>query len=151
MFTIWGFFCMFIPLLLAGILNKYFPVLQVFRYSCIGILPIYLATPFTTLLPHPANFIALCILFAAKGCIADFGFVSGTILIARTCKIDNGRGRINGLQTMVSALARIVGPLWAGSMLDLGASWGYIWLGFWGGPALGVLLALLPLSLMTDE
>lgn len=93
----------------------------------------------------------LSILFAAKGCITDIGFVSGSILIARSCKIDNARGRINGLQTMASALARIVGPLLAGSMLDLGARIGYIGIGFWGGPAAVVLLALLPLSLMADD
>ncbi|ESZ99382.1 hypothetical protein SBOR_0252 [Sclerotinia borealis F-4128] len=152
MFTIFGCFCMFIPILLVNVLNKHFSVLHVFRYSCsLGVLPIYIATPFTALLPHPANFIVLSILFAAKGCMADFGFISGSILIARTCKFDNGRGRINGLQTMASALARIVGPLWAGSMLDLGARAGYIGVGFWGGPALVVVLALLPLSLMTDD
>ncbi|KAI9646901.1 hypothetical protein NHQ30_004901 [Ciborinia camelliae] len=152
MFTIFGLFCMFIPLLLFSLLNKYFPVLRIFRYSCsLGVLPIYLATPFTALLPHPANFIVLSILFAAKGCISDFGYISGSVLIARTCKIDNGRGRVYGLQTMASALARIVGPLLAGSMLDLGARVGYIGVGFWGGPALIVMLALLPLSLMTDD
>ncbi|TEY60788.1 hypothetical protein BOTCAL_0176g00150 [Botryotinia calthae] len=152
MFTIFGFFCMFIPLLLVGIINRYFPVLRVFQYSCsIGILPIYFATPFTTLLPNPANFIVLSILFALKGCICDFGFISGSILVARSCKIDNGRGRVNGLQSMVSAMARIIGPLWAGSMLDLGARLGYIGMGFWAGPALAVTLALLPLSLMTDD
>ena len=151
-FTIFGFFCMFIPLLLVGILNRYFPVLRVFQYSCsVGILPIYFATPFTTLLPNPANFIVLSILFALKGCICDFGYISGSILVARSCKIDNGRGKVNGLQSMVSAMARIIGPLWAGSMLDLGARLGYIGMGFWAGPALAVTLALLPLSLMTDD
>ncbi|KAA8572986.1 hypothetical protein EYC84_003531 [Monilinia fructicola] len=102
MLTFWGFFYISIRLWLAGLLNRYFPALHVFRYDCIGILLIYPGTevskypgtPFTTLLPHPSNFIVLCILSVTKGCISDFGFASGTELIAKTCTDHSGRGRL---------------------------------------------------------
>jgi MFS family permease len=151
MFTIYGGACMFVPLLITPVLTNYFSVRQVFRTSCTAVILIYFATPFTTLLPRPTNFIVLSILLVLKGFITDFAFSTGSVLLQRSCKFEMGRGRLNGLQVMGTAAARVIGPTWGGSAFVLGINHGMIGLGFWLAPMTIAILALVPLAMLEDQ
>ncbi|KAM3073793.1 hypothetical protein ACMFMG_008419 [Clarireedia jacksonii] len=151
MFTIYGGACMFIPLIITPILTKYFTLRQVFRTSCTAVILIYFATPFAPLLPRPASFIALGVLLVLKGFLVDFAFATGTVLVQRSCKLEMGRGRLNGLQVMGAAAARVIGPIWGGSAFVLGTRNDIIGLGFWLAPMTMAILALVPLAMLEDQ
>ncbi|PQE16539.1 MFS transporter protein [Rutstroemia sp. NJR-2017a BBW] len=151
MFTIYGGACMFVPLLITPVLTRYFSVRQVFRTSCTTVILIYIATPFTVLLPRPTNFVVLSILLVLKGFINDFAFSTGSVLIQRSCKLEMGRGRLNGLQVMGTAAARVIGPTWGGSAFVLGTKVDIVGLGFWLAPTTMAILGLVPLAMLEDQ
>lgn len=88
---------------------------------------VYLATPYTSLLPTEAGRLAaLMAVMAAKGFAIIIAFPSTTILLTNSCTSLRVLGTLNGFATAFSGLGRGFGPGLTGLAFTWGADHGYV-------------------------
>lgn len=93
---------------------------------------VYLATPFTALLPNPLTQQAVMFLIMLVKCFAAiFAFPCVTILLTNSAVSLRILGTLNGVATSVSAIGRATGPAVGGAMFEVGAERGWAILPWW--------------------
>ena len=93
---------------------------------------IYVATPFTVLMPtRLSQQIALFILMVVKCLAAVFAFPCITILLTNSAASLRILGTLNGFSISISALGRAAGPALVGWAFSIGVEKGYIIVPWW--------------------
>ncbi|KPI34493.1 uncharacterized protein AB675_11047 [Cyphellophora attinorum] len=131
-FMIYGIYGMLIQFLVFPVLAKKFGVLNCLKLCC-SIFPlVYLATPFTALLPNNnAREGVNLVLMAFKGFGAIFSFPCSTILLTNSAASLKVLGTLNGVATSISALGRATGPAVSGLAFTRSVEAGYVIVSWW--------------------
>lgn len=104
---------------------------------------IYLATPFTALMPTTlSQQIAMFIIMVFKCLAAVFAFPCITILLTNSAVSLRILGTLNGFSVSISALGRAAGPAIGGWAFSIGVEKGYIIVPWWTLAGCAVLGAL---------
>lgn len=131
-FMIYGIYGMFIQFLIFPPMAKSFGVLNCLKLCSVIFPLVYIATPFTALLPtdnlrEGVNLV----LMAFKGFCAIFSFPCSTILLTNSAASLKVLGTLNGVATSISALGRASGPAISGIAFTLGVDAGYVIVSWW--------------------
>ncbi|KAI1334076.1 major facilitator superfamily domain-containing protein [Xylariaceae sp. FL0016] len=131
-FTLYGIVCGLIQFLIFPTLCSRYGVLPCFK-ACVVTFPIvYILTPFTVLVAHPAlRYIALMCVMCVKAFAVIIGFPCTTILLTNSASSLNILGTLNGFATTFSALGRALGPALAGALFSWGVKNGMIGIPWW--------------------
>ena len=104
---------------------------------------IYLATPFTALMPTASSQqVAMFAIMVIKSFAVVFAFPCITILLTNSAVSQRVLGTLNGVSTSVSALGRAAGPAIGGWTFSLGVDSGYVIFPWWTLAAFAVLGAI---------
>ncbi|KAL8907819.1 MAG: hypothetical protein Q9171_005707 [Xanthocarpia ochracea] len=108
-----------------GILNSLKVVTVIFPL-------VYMATPFTALLPNPSTQQIVMFVIMLVKCLATiFAFPCTTILLTNSAVSLRVLGTLNGVATSVSAVGRATGPALSGVMFETGSKKGWAILPWW--------------------
>lgn len=111
---------------------RYYGILNCYKVVALMFPLIYLATPFTALLPTPlTQQIGMFLIMLVKCFAAIFAFPCITILLTNSAVSLRILGTLNGVATSVSALGRAIGPALGGAMFEVGADQGWAILPWW--------------------
>ena len=101
---------------------------------------IYVATPFTVLMPTAiSQQIAMFIVMVVKCFAVVFAFPCTTILLTNSAVSLRVLGTLNGVSTSISALGRAAGPAIGGWTFSIGVEKGYMIVPWWVLAACAVL------------
>ena len=140
LFTVYGVYGMFIQFLAFPPLARKYGVLNCLKACSLAFPLVYIAIPFTSLLPTSALRQAAVVgLMLVKGWCAIFAFPCTTILLTNSAVSLRILGTLNGVATSISAIGRAAGPALAGLMFTAGVESGYVISSFW---TLAVIAAL---------
>lgn len=143
LFTVYGLFGMFVQFALFPPLARRFGVLWCLKACSLTFPLLYIATPFTSLLPTNAlRQGIMMIVMLCKGWCAIFAFPCSTILFTNSAASLKILGRLNGVATSISAIGRAAGPALAGATFSAGVNIGYVVISWWtlaGVAALGAI------------
>jgi hypothetical protein len=132
LFTIYGVYGMFIQFLVFPPLARRYGVLNCLKACSLTFPLVYLAAPFTSLLPTSRlRQMAMMALMLVKGWCAVFAFPCITILLTNSAASLRILGTLNGVATSISAIGRAAGPALSGLAFTVGADAGYVILSFW--------------------
>ena len=113
-------------------LARHYGVLPCLKYCSRAFPFIYLAMPFTALLPTPATKqLAVLAVMLAKCWCSIFAFPCTTILLTNSAVSLRVLGTLNGVATSVSAIGRAAGPAIGGAVFSWGVKRGYVVLPWW--------------------
>jgi MFS family permease len=131
-FMIYGIYGMLIQFLIFPPLAKKWGVLNCLKLCTIMFPFVYLATPFTALLPtdRSRQGVNLCLMLV-KGFCAIFSFPCSTILLTNSAASLKVLGTLNGVATSISAVGRAAGPAISGVAFTKGVEMGYVLLSWW--------------------
>ncbi|KAL8808160.1 MAG: hypothetical protein Q9182_000224 [Xanthomendoza sp. 2 TL-2023] len=111
---------------------RYYGVLNSLKVVIIIFPLVYLATPFTALLPDPlTQQIGIMFIMLIKCFAAIFAFPCTTILLTNSAVSLRILGTLNGVATSVSAIGRATGPAVSGVMFETGSKRGWAILPWW--------------------
>ena len=132
LFSIYGVYGMFIQFLVFPPLARRYGVLNCLK-ACSSTFPlVYLAAPFTSLLPTSRlQQVAMVALMLVKGWCTVFAFPCITILLTNSAASLRILGTLNGVATSISAIGRAAGPALSGLAFTVGADAGYVIISFW--------------------
>lgn len=131
-FMVYGIYGMCIQFLVFPVMARKFGVLNCLKLCSVIFPPVYLATPFTALLPTgPLRERVNLVLMLFKGFCAIFSFPCSTILLTNSAASLKVLGTLNGVATSISALGRAAGPAISGWAFTAGVDAGYIILSWW--------------------
>jgi MFS family permease len=132
LFTIYGVYGMFIQFLAFPPLARRYGVLNCLKACSLTFPLVYLAVPFTSLLPTSAlQQAAMVALMLMKGWCAIFAFPCTTILLTNSAVSLRILGTLNGVATSISAIGRAAGPALTGLTFTVGVDAGYVIISFW--------------------
>lgn len=132
LFTIYGVCGMFIQFLAFPPLARRYGVLNCLKACSLTFPLVYLAVPFTSLLPTSGlRQAAMVGLMLMKGWCATFAFPCTTILLTNSAVSLRILGTLNGVATSISAIGRAAGPALAGITFTAGVDAGYVIVSFW--------------------
>jgi predicted MFS family arabinose efflux permease len=132
LFTIYGVYGMFIQFLAFPPLARRYGVLNCLKACSLTFPLVYIAAPFTSLLPTSGlRQAAMVGLMLIKGWCAIFAFPCTTILLTNSAVSLRILGTLNGVATSISAVGRAAGPALAGLTFTLGVDIGYVVISFW--------------------
>lgn len=127
-----GIIGMFIQFLLFPAAAKRYGVLSCARFVALIFPVLYLATPFTALVPGgPFRNFTVFILLLLKLAGSIFGFPCLTILLTNSAASLSVLGTLNGVGTSVAAFGRAAGPAAMGAAFSFGVEKGYIIIPWW--------------------
>ena len=143
LFTIYGIFCMTVQFLAFPPLARRYGVLNVLKAVTLTFPFIYLAVPYTSLLPtsHLRQGVML-VLMLIKGWCAIFAFPCVTILLTNSASSLRILGTLNGVATSISAIGRAAGPALAGAAFTGGVNVGFVIISWWMLAAIAALAAV---------
>jgi predicted MFS family arabinose efflux permease len=143
LFTIYGVYGMFTQFLAFPPLARRYGVLNCLKACSLTFPLIYLAVPFTSLLPTSAlQQAAMVALMLMKGWCAVFAYPCTTILLTNSAVSLRILGTLNGVATSISAIGRAAGPALAGLTFTVGVDAGYVIVSFWMLAAVAILGAI---------
>ncbi|KAL8665642.1 MAG: hypothetical protein Q9202_002146 [Teloschistes flavicans] len=132
LFTLYGVAGTMIQFLIFPPVARYYGILNCYKIVALMFPLIYLATPFTALLPTPlTQQIGMFLIMLVKCFAAIFAFPCITILLTNSAVSLRILGTLNGVATSVSALGRAIGPALGGAMFEVGADQGWAILPWW--------------------
>lgn len=132
MFTIYGFYGMIIQFAFFPPFARKFGVLNCLKGCALMFPLIYIATPFTAVLPTNSwRQGVMILLMLCKGWCAIFAFPCSTILLTNSASSLKILGTLNGVATSVSAIGRAAGPALAGAAFTGGVDIGYVIISWW--------------------
>ncbi|KAL8763949.1 MAG: hypothetical protein Q9184_000392 [Pyrenodesmia sp. 2 TL-2023] len=132
LFTIYGVAGTIIQFVIFPPLARHYGVLNSLKVVTIVFPLVYLATPFTALIPHPLTQQMILFLIMLIKCFATiFAFPCTTILLTNSALSLRLLGTLNGVATSVSAVGRATGPAIGGTMFEVGAVKGWAILPWW--------------------
>ena len=132
LFTIYGVYGMFVQFLAFPPLARKYGVLNCLKACSLAFPLVYIAIPFTSLLPTSAlRQTAVVGLMLMKGWCAIFAFPCTTILLTNSAVSLRILGTLNGVATSISAIGRAAGPALAGLTFTAGVESGYVITSFW--------------------
>jgi Major Facilitator Superfamily len=132
LFTIYGVYGMFIQFLAFPPLARRYGVLNCLKACSLTFPLVYIAVPFTSLLPTSGlRQAAIVVLMLMKGWCAIFAFPCTTILLTNSAVSLRILGTLNGVATSISAIGRAAGPALAGVTFTAGVDAGFIIISFW--------------------
>ena len=131
-FMVYGIYGMLVQFLVFPVMARRFGVLNSLKLCCVIFPLVYIATPFTALLPtsnlrEGVNLV----LMAFKGFCAIFSFPCSTILLTNSAASLKVLGTLNGVATSISALGRASGPAISGLAFTMGVDAGYVIVSWW--------------------
>ncbi|KAL8731873.1 MAG: hypothetical protein Q9166_003157 [cf. Caloplaca sp. 2 TL-2023] len=131
-FTLYGVAGTIIQFLIFPPLARYYGVLNSLKVVTIIFPLVYLATPFTALLPGPLiQQIVMFVVMLIKCFATIFAFPCSTILLTNSAISLRILGTLNGVATSVSAIGRATGPAVSGVMFEMGSKKGWAILPWW--------------------
>jgi MFS family permease len=143
LFTIYGMFGMLVQFLAFPWCARKYGVLNCLKVCSLVFPLIYLATPFTALLPtNELRQGVMLILLLIKGSSGIFAFPCSTILLTNSAVSLKVLGTLNGIATSVSALGRASGPVLTGAAFSVGVNAGYVITPWWFLAAVAMLGAV---------
>lgn len=152
LFTVYSIFGVFIQFVVFPPCVRKYGALRSFKVVAFTFPIVYLAIPYTSLLPtNSARQSAVMGLMLIKCVCGIFAFPCSTILLTNSANSLKVLGTLNGVATSISALGRAAGPALAGAMFSLGADLGYIIMPWWTLAVISVIGALLILFLVELE
>ncbi|KAI4199888.1 MAG: hypothetical protein LQ346_002497 [Caloplaca aetnensis] len=132
LFTIYGVAGTIIQFVIFPPLARHYGVLNSLKVVTIVFPLVYLATPFTALIPNPlTQQIVLFFIMLIKCFATIFAFPCTTILLTNSALSMRLLGTLNGVATSVSAVGRATGPAIGGTMFEVGAVKGWAILPWW--------------------
>ena len=140
---IYGIYGMIIQFAIFPVFAKKFGVLNCLKGCALAFPLVYIATPFTALLPTNALRQGVTVpLMMVKGFCAIFSFPCSTILLTNSANSLKVLGTLNGVATSISAIGRAAGPALAGLFFTKGVDIGYVILSWWFLAAVAVIGAI---------
>ncbi|KIX04553.1 uncharacterized protein Z518_05423 [Rhinocladiella mackenziei CBS 650.93] len=132
LFTVYGIFGMLIQFFVFPTFARKYGVLNCLK-ACVLTFPlVYIATPFTALLPSDSSRQGVVmVLMLVKGFCGIFAFPCSTILLTNSAASLKILGTLNGVATSISALGRAAGPALAGATFTGGVEAGYVVISWW--------------------
>lgn len=142
LFTIYGVFGMVIQFAVFPPVARHFGVLNCLKITSLVFPLVYIATPFTSLLPtsNLRQGVMLAIMLV-KGFCAIFAFPCSTILLTNSASSLKILGTLNGVATSISAIGRAAGPALAGAAFTGGVDIGYVIISWWTLAVVAVIAA----------
>ena len=132
LFMVYGIYGMIIQFAIFPVLAKKFGVLNCLKGCALMFPLVYIATPFTALLPTNAMRQGATVpLMMVKGFCAIFSFPCSTILLTNSASSLKVLGTLNGVATSISAIGRAAGPALAGYLFTRGVDMGYVIVSWW--------------------
>lgn len=143
LFMIYGIYGMVIQFAIFPILARKYGVLNCLKGCSVMFPVVYLAQPFTALLPtdHTRQGATLGLMMI-KGFCAIFSFPCSTILLTNSASSLKILGTLNGVATSISAIGRAAGPALAGAAFTSGVDIGYVIISFWFLAGIAVIAAI---------
>jgi hypothetical protein len=143
LFMIYGIYGMVIQFAIFPPFARRFGVLNCLKGCSIAFPLVYLAQPFTALLPTDRTRQAATLgLMSIKGFCAIFSFPCSTILLTNSASSLKILGTLNGVATSISAIGRAAGPALAGAAFTSGVDIGYVIISFWLLAGIAVIAAV---------
>lgn len=132
LFMVYGVSGMLVQFIVFPPFARKYGVLNCLK-ACSLVFPlVYIATPFTALLPtdelRQGTMMALML---CKGWCAIFAFPCSTILLTNSASSLKILGTLNGVATSISAIGRAAGPALAGTVFTIGVDHGFIAFSWW--------------------
>ncbi|KIW84623.1 hypothetical protein Z517_00011 [Fonsecaea pedrosoi CBS 271.37] len=132
LFTVYGVFGMLIQFFVFPPFARRYGVLNCLKTCCLAFPLVYVATPFTALLPTDSSRQGIMmLLMMVKGFCGIFAFPCSTILLTNSAASLKILGTLNGVATSISAIGRAAGPALAGATFTKGVDIGYVVISWW--------------------
>lgn len=132
LFTIYGIFGMLVQFFVFPPLARRCGVLNCLKACSLTFPLVYIATPFTALLPTSSTRQGvMMVLLLIKGFCGIFAFPCSTILLTNSATSLKVLGTLNGVATSVSAVGRAAGPALMGATFTAGVDVGYVIISWW--------------------
>lgn len=132
LFTVYGIFGMAVQFLCFPPIARKFGVLNCFKACALTFPFVYIAVPFTSILPTSAQRQGVCLTLMLIKCVAGiFAFPCSTILLTNSAASLGILGTLNGVATSISAAGRAAGPALSGWAFTIGVDIGYGVLPWW--------------------
>ena len=132
LFMAYGVFGMLVQFIIFPPFARKYGVLNCLKVCSLTFPLVYIATPFTALLPndHLRQGVMLALMLC-KGWCAIFAFPCSTILLTNSASSLKILGTLNGVATSISAIGRAAGPALAGLVFTVGVNYGYVAFSWW--------------------
>ncbi|KIW19394.1 hypothetical protein PV08_03689 [Exophiala spinifera] len=132
LFTVYGVFGMLIQFFVFPPFARKYGVLNCLKACALTFPLVYLAVPFTALLPSDSSRQGvMMVLMLFKGFAGIFAFPCSTILLTNSAASLKVLGTLNGVATSISAIGRAAGPALSGAMFTVGVDIGYVIVPWW--------------------
>ncbi|KAL2391728.1 Major facilitator superfamily multidrug transporter mfsB [Exophiala dermatitidis] len=132
LFTVYGIFGMLVQFFIFPSFARRFGVLNCLKACSLTFPLVYIATPFTALLPTDSSRQGvMLLLMLVKGFCGIFAFPCSTILLTNSAASLKILGTLNGVATSISAVGRAAGPALAGNTFTAGVDLGYVVVSWW--------------------
>jgi len=143
LFTVYGIFGMLIQFFVFPKFARKYGVLNCLK-ACVVTFPfVYIATPFTALLPTDSTRQGgMMALMLVKGFCGIFAFPCSTILLTNSAASLKILGTLNGVATSISAIGRATGPALSGVVFTAGVDIGYVVISWWTLAAISLIAAV---------
>jgi Major Facilitator Superfamily len=143
LFMVYGIYGMVIQFAVFPVLARKYGVLNCLKGCAIVFPMVYIAQPFTALLPTSdlRQGVALALMLV-KGFCSIFSFPCSTILLTNSASSLKILGTLNGVATSISAIGRAAGPAMAGALFTSGVDLGYVIISFWFLACIAVVAAV---------
>ncbi|KAL8922743.1 MAG: hypothetical protein Q9172_003458 [Xanthocarpia lactea] len=131
-FTLYGVAGTIVQFLIFPPLARHYGILNSLKVVTVIFPLVYMATPFTALLPNPfTQQIVMFVIMLVKCLATIFAFPCTTILLTNSAVSLRVLGTLNGVATSVSAIGRATGPALSGVMFETGSKKGWAILPWW--------------------
>lgn len=143
LFTVYGIFGMLVQFFVFPPFARKYGVLNCLKACSLAFPLIYIATPFTALLPtNSMRQGVMMVMMLTKGFCGIFAFPCSTILLTNSASTLRVLGTLNGVATSISAVGRAAGPALAGVTFSAGVDIGYVVISWWTLALVGVIGAV---------
>jgi MFS family permease len=150
LFMAYGVFGMLVQFIVFPPFARRYGVLNCLKACSLTFPFVYIATPFTALLPndHLREGVMLALMLC-KGWCAIFAFPCSTILLTNSASSLKVLGTLNGVATSISAVGRAAGPALAGFVFTVGVNSGYVAFSWWF-LAIVAMTAAIPVFMLVE-
>lgn len=132
LFTVYGIFGMLVQFFVFPPFARKYGVLNCLKACSLAFPLIYVATPFTAMLPtNSMRQGVMMLLMLTKGFCGIFAFPCSTILLTNSASTLSVLGTLNGVATSISAIGRAAGPALAGATFTAGVDIGFVVISWW--------------------
>jgi hypothetical protein len=150
LFMAYGVFGMLVQFIVFPPFARKYGVLNCLKVCSLVFPLVYIATPFTALLPTDQLRQGMMVgLMLCKGWCAIFAFPCSTILLTNSASSLKILGTLNGVATSISAIGRAAGPALAGTVFTIGVDYGYVAFSWWF-LALVAMTAAIPVFMLVE-